>query len=175
VPAGKYAVVERERRFLPPEVPDVSGAVRVLHIEDRYVEGTRLRARTVTETGRPVVHKLGQKVRDVPDDPSVLAHTTLYLSGDEHRLLAGLPARTLRKVRHLVPLEGGLLAGVDVFAGQLDGLVLVEVDLGESGELADPVPHWFGREVTDDESFTGGTLASLDGPSARALVRALHV
>ena len=41
----KYAVVERERRYLVARVPD--GVEQVVEIVDRYVEGTRLRLREV--------------------------------------------------------------------------------------------------------------------------------
>lgn len=33
----KYAVVERERRFLPGQTVDLSRASRVIEIEDRYL------------------------------------------------------------------------------------------------------------------------------------------
>ena len=61
----KYAVVERERRYLLEALPDLPGA-RVLRITDRYLDGTRLRLRRVDEDGCAVVLKLGQKV-PVPD------------------------------------------------------------------------------------------------------------
>ena len=138
----KYAHVERERRFLLDALPDLRGA-RVLEIEDRYVDGTRLRLRTVREAGQPVVRKLGQKIR--LEGVSVNAHTTLYLSEEEHRVLAVLPARVLRKTRHL---KDGW--AVDVHAS---GLLLAETE-------GDGEP-WFavGREVTDDPAYAGGALA----------------
>ena len=46
----KYAVVERERRFLVSKLPDVAHERR--RIVDRYISGTRLRLReVVTEDG----------------------------------------------------------------------------------------------------------------------------
>ena len=166
----KYAHVERERRFLVTGSPELDRAVRVLSIEDRYLVGTRLRLRTVREQGAAVVHKLGQKVRLDGTGPGVLAHTTLYLDGAEHRLLADLPARTLGKTRYLIPFAAGLLMAVDVFTGSLGGLVLAEVDLGEARALPDTLPVWFGREVTGDESYTGGALAALSPEGAAALL-----
>jgi hypothetical protein len=62
---GRYARVEREHRWvlsgLAPE------AVRSALIHDRYIDGTTLRLRRVERDG-VVVFKLGQKVRDTPDD-----------------------------------------------------------------------------------------------------------
>ena len=138
----KYAHVERERRFLLDVLPDLTGA-RVLRITDRYVDGTRLRLRTVEEDGHPVVHKLGQKIR--LEGVSTNAHTTLYLSAVEYAGLAHLPGRDLRKTRHLLRHFAFDVHG--------DGLLLAETETAEE--------PWFGyvREVTDEEEFTGGRLA----------------
>ena len=114
----KYAVVERERRYLLEALPDLPGA-RVLRITDRYLDGTRLRLRRVDEDGCAVVLKLGQKV-PVPDG---IAHTTTYLSEAEFALLSQLPGRPLEKTRHL---HDGW--AVDVHP---DGLVLAET--GDDG------------------------------------------
>jgi hypothetical protein len=42
---GKYARVERERRFLLPAPPAAAVAVAPRRIYDRYLTGTRLRLR----------------------------------------------------------------------------------------------------------------------------------
>ena len=166
----KYAQVEHERRFLVGRVPDLSGARRVLEIADRYVVGTRLRLRTVQEDGAEVVHKLGHKVRFEPSSGAELAHTSLYLDESERALLAGLPAYDLAKTRHVLPLDRYVEVAVDTFHGALAGLVLAEVDLGHGHHLPAELPAWFGREVTDDDRFTGGALAALGPDDARALV-----
>lgn len=57
----KYAVVERERRFLVDHIPD--GVVSTRQIVDRYVEGTRLRLREVTDDDGTITRKLGHKAR----------------------------------------------------------------------------------------------------------------
>jgi len=57
----KYAVVERERRFLVTSVPD--GVVSSTAIVDRYVDGTRLRLREMRAADGTVTRKLGHKVR----------------------------------------------------------------------------------------------------------------
>jgi adenylate cyclase len=65
------------------------------------------------------------------------------------------------KRRHRIPLETtDLTAEVDVFAGDLEGLVVVEVEFPtlEQSRAFDP-PSWFGREVTGDERYATATLA----------------
>jgi hypothetical protein len=77
----KYAHVERERRWLLATVPELPPGAPRRTIVDRYVRGTRLRLREVTE-GVTVTRKLGQKVR-LGDGAAEIAHTTLYLDDAE--------------------------------------------------------------------------------------------
>lgn len=148
----KYAVVERERRYLLRTMPE--GAASRREIVDRYVTGTRLRLREVREEDGTVVRKLGHKVR-LTDGPREVACTTVYLDEREWAVLSALPARTLRKTRHLVAW-GRRWVAVDEHE---DGTLVAEVDDGD--EPSEGLPAWLDvvREVTDDESWTGSGLA----------------
>jgi CYTH domain-containing protein len=148
----KYAVVERERRYLLRTMPD--GATSRTEIVDRYVTGTRLRLREVREQDGTVVRKLSHKVR-LTDGPREVACTNAYLNEQEWAVVSALPARTLRKTRHLVPW-GRRWVAVDEHE---DGTLIAEVDDGD--DPSDRLPTWLDvvREVTDDESWTGSALA----------------
>lgn len=165
--SSRYARTERERRFLLPGVPDLPAGLAVRHLEDRYLDGTRLRVRAVREDGAsgappvPPLFKLGQKVRPDPGRPSTVAHTSLYLDRAEYDLLRLLPGRDLAKTRTVLAWAG-LAVAVDVFTGRLAGLVLAEVDLGDTGVMPGPPPLPWLAEVTADERFTGGALAATD-------------
>ncbi len=150
----KYAHVERERRWLLAEMPQVPDDAQQLRIVDRYLSGTRLRLREVTQPDQKVVRKLGQKVR-LRDDAAEVAHTSIYLDDAEWETLAVLPGDELTKTRTLVPYDGWTVA-LDVHA---DGTVLAEIDAGDgpAGEL--PVSYVVVREVSDDERYTGAALA----------------
>jgi CYTH domain-containing protein/CHAD domain-containing protein len=75
--------------------------------------------------------------------------------------------RRLAKTRYLVPLGKDLRAEVDVFEGDLDGLVLAEVEFGdEAGSRAFRPPPWLRAEVTGESRYAGRSLASNGGPSA---------
>ncbi|HEV3212930.1 MAG TPA: hypothetical protein VGZ03_05990 [Acidimicrobiales bacterium] len=153
---SRYARLEDERRFLVAALPDGAASPRL--IEDRYVTGTRLRVRRVTD-GHGTVRKLGQKVRAHADHPTAVWHTTMYLDEAEFAALVQLGGSALAKRRWSLP-SGGC---ADEFLGTLAGLVLVE---GEPPFDAPPRS----LEVTDDERYTGGALAALDGAAAAALV-----
>ena len=146
----KYAVVERERRWLLNGLPPVPDGATRLTIVDRYLTGTRLRLRQTTDADGTVVRKLGHKVR-LSDGPGEVAHTSLYLDDAEWELLVALPARTSTKTRTLVRTAEGYVA-VDEHE---DGSVVAEID--GQGDLPDGWPVV--REVTDEEGYTGGALA----------------
>lgn len=147
----KYAVVERERRYLLRSMPE--GATSRMQIVDRYVTGTRLRLREVRHEDGTVVRKLGHKVR-LTDGPREIACTNAYLDEQEWAVLSGLPARTLRKTRYLIAW-GRRWVAVDEHE---DGTLVAELDGDDPSE---PLPTWLDvvREVTDDESWTGSALA----------------
>lgn len=148
----KYAVVERERRYRVATLPD--GVTSTREITDRYVTGTRMRLREVRESDGSVVRKLGHKVR-LGDGPAEVACTNFYLDDAEWSVLAALPARVLRKRRHLVHRDG-LLVAVDE---HVDGTLIAEIDDGD--EPSDVVPTWLDviEDVSDDEEWTGSRLA----------------
>lgn len=152
----KYAVVERERRYLLARLParQPTGVTTTREITDRYVTGTRLRLREVRKADGTVTRKLGQKVR-LGDGPREVACTNLYLDDAEWALLSSLPGTTLRKRRHLVVADG-LVVAVDEHE---DGTLVAEIDDREGP--SDVVPGWLDvvREVTDEEAWTGAGLA----------------
>lgn len=148
----KYAVVERERRFLLASLPEFTGSTR--EIVDRYVTGTRLRLREVREDDGSVVRKLGHKVR-VSEGPGEVACTNLYLNDQEWALLVALPAKVLRKKRHVVDRDG-LIVAIDEHE---DGTLIAEID--DRDRPPQVVPDWLDivEDVSDDERWTGASLA----------------
>lgn len=79
--------------------------------------------------------------------------------------------RVLEKVRYpLGPWE------LDRFTGDLEGLVLLEIELDhESDPIPAPPPGVsILREVTDDKLFTNSQLARMDGKEKRTLVKKVH-
>ncbi|MCW2776665.1 MAG: hypothetical protein JWN17_390 [Frankiales bacterium] len=160
---GSYARPERERRFLLSADPPALRDVRLL--EDRYLDGLRLRLRRVTGDGE-AVHKLTQKVR-LGAGPAELSLTNLYLDAGEHARLVHLPGADLRKTRGRCP---GSPFVVDVFTGRHAGLRLAEAEVDDLAARLH-LPDWIGREVTDDERYTGGALARASDEELAALLR----
>jgi len=155
MPHEKYARIERERRFLLAQFPSDSKVLRHRRIADRYIEGTTLRLRESTYDDGLTTFKLTQKLPMRASGAQQGFITSMYVTQDEFRVLAQLPARTFVKTRYSVPPFG-----IDVFDGPLEGLILAEVEF-DTAEAAEAflIPSFAAAEVTTDDRLTGGQLA----------------
>lgn len=161
VPVSKYSRVERERRYLLQDLPEgLKRSDPHLQITDNYLTGTRLRIRKVRDpqTNKWTV-KFTQKFAPNPSDLSRTTITNIYLNAREAELLSVFEANEIRKNRY--PLEfAGRRFAIDMFMGELFGLVLAEVSFERDDELDSFVsPPWALVEVTNDPIFTGGCLS----------------
>jgi CYTH domain-containing protein len=164
VPAeSKYARVERERRYLLLDLPDgLTRADPHLQITDNYISGTRLRIRKVREprTNKWTV-KFTQKFAPDPDDFSRTIITNIYLNALEAETFAMFDANEIRKNRYSFTFEGRKFS-VDMFLGDLFGLVLAETSFETDEELVNFVkPAFAVADVTNNVVFTGGKLSQL--------------
>jgi len=163
VPDSKYACVERERRYLLADLPEgVTRADHHLQITDNYITGTRLRIRKVRDpqTNKWVV-KFTQKFAPDPEDLSRTIITNLYLNATEAETLSIFEANEIRKNRYYFDFEGRRFS-IDMFLGDLFGLILAEVSFETAAELdVFPKPPFAIADVTKDVIFSGGKLSEL--------------
>jgi CYTH domain-containing protein len=163
---GKYARVERERRFLLESPPPLTAATARRRITDRYLPGTRMRLRRVEHLDSGACElKLTQKVPAGRPGHVRGLITSIYLSAAEYDLLASLPAQLLSKTRFSVPP-----LGIDIFDPPLHGLVLAEAEFStdEAAQSFRPHPATI-AEVTDDPRFAAAYYHSGDNPGYRSL------
>jgi hypothetical protein len=154
-----YARIEWERRFLLPALPPALPAV-YQRLIDLYLPETRLRLRRIENpSGEIEKYKLAHKVID-PQAPA--GHrwlTNLTLNEAEYHQLSLLGGYSLQKRRYRYVYEG-ILFGIDLFEGELTGLILAEVEQCGPVELgAVPFPLFATQEVTDDPRYWGSALA----------------
>ena len=151
----RFARNEWERRFLLARPPEAASDAQGRRIEDRYINRTTLRLRRLTEVDGPVTFKLTQKLAQGASGAFQGLITTIYLTEEEYGVFAGLPARALAKTRLSLPPFG-----IDVFEGELRGLVMAEAEFSSGEEAAAlRLPAFVLGEVTNDRRFTGGILA----------------
>ena len=105
--------------------------------------------------------KFSQKFAPNPTDFSRTIITNTYLNALEAEMLAVFEANEIRKNRYAFEFEGRKFS-VDMFLGDLFGLVLAEVSFETDEELDSfPKPAWALADVTNNEVFTGGKLSEL--------------
>ena len=153
--------MEVERKFLVPSPPELDGT-ESSEIEQGYLaigEGEEVRLR-----------RRGGRLLLTAKRGSGLTRDEAEVEIDQgafDRLWPLTEGRRLHKRRHVIPL-GGLRIEVDVYAGDLEGLVVAEIEFPSEEEANefDP-PGWFGEEVTSDHRYRNETLASKGPPGAR--------
>jgi CYTH domain-containing protein len=158
----RYTRVEYERRFLVLPSADWQSLVEPYskRLEDRYIRNSRLRLRMLTDsdTGRQI-YKLNRKPGS--DSPYFQTVGRILLSQEEYRLLEALEADCIQKVRYY-HLHRGEVFSIDLFEGELEGLILCSVEVEGLEELMRIEPPGFvHREVTEDPFFTGGSLSRI--------------
>ena len=170
VPESKYARIERERRYVLQDLPP--GLTRVdphVQITDNYITGTRLRIRKVRDpaTNKWTV-KFTQKFPIQPNDLSRTLITNTYLNAIEAETLSVFNSNEIRKNRYYFDYDGKRFS-IDMFLGDLFGLVLAEVSFESDEELTNfRKPPFALAEVTNQIAFSGGRLAELTFTDVRA-------
>ncbi|MDX6199456.1 MAG: hypothetical protein QOJ79_2607 [Actinomycetota bacterium] len=114
------------------------------------------------------MYKLTQKVRVSEGAPADLRITNTYLSREEYDVLKTLPAAAISKVRS-IHRHGSHEIAVDTFQHRLRGLRLAEVEVQDLDEPIE-LPAWVGPEITYDNRYTGGYLASASDDDIRGLL-----
>ena len=173
VPESKYARVERERRYLLQDLPEgLTRADDHLQITDNYITGTRLRIRKVREPrSNKWVVKFTQKYAPDASDLSRTIITNTYLNPLEADTLSMFNANEIRKNRYFFDCEGRRFS-VDMFLGDLFGLVLAEVSFETDEELNNfSKPTFALADVTNNEFFTGGRLSELTFADVREEIK----
>lgn len=163
VPTSKYALIERERRFVLENLPEgLTRADQHTQITDNYITGTRLRIRKVRDprTNKWIV-KFTQKFAPEPSDLSRTIITNIYLNALEAETLSSFNANEIRKNRYYYEFEGHRFS-IDMFLGDLFGLVMAEVSFETDEEMEKfETPPFVIAEVTNNELFSGGRLCEL--------------
>jgi adenylate cyclase len=152
------SLVEVERKFLVPETPDLSGTDSD-EIEQGYLAiGSDGEVRLRRKGGRLLLTaKRGSGIsRDEAE---------VELDREPFELLWPLTeGRRLHKRRHVIP-HGDLRIEVDVYEGELEGLVVADIEFSSEDEArAFQPPDWIGEEVTGDERYLNETLATRGPP-----------
>ena len=155
--------MEIEKKYLVRHLPEGLENYPSRHLVQSYISRSPvIRLRKIEEKGQEsfvlTVKGAGLSVRE---------EFELDLTREQYeRLRAKEEGRVLEKTRYLIPLENTdcgedkLTAELDVFHGELSGLILVEVEFGSTGAMEAFVPpEWFGEDVSDSDRYHNSTLS----------------
>jgi adenylate cyclase len=152
--------VEIERKFLVETPPADLGEHPSSALEQGYVaihaDGTEVRIRRRDGASVLTIKSGGALVR---------VEEELAIDDDAfERLWPLTDGRRIEKVRHLIPAgPPGLVIELDVYGGDLAGLVVAEIEFGSEADAAGfAPPAWLGPDVTSDARFKNQRLA-VDG------------
>jgi CYTH domain-containing protein/CHAD domain-containing protein len=144
---------ERERKFLVAALPDLPDEGTTFRQGYLAIEGSvSVRVRDAGPDGCTLTVKAGRGA--VRTELEFEINAEQFAAAWKHTR-----GRCIHKARHRVGF-GEHTVELDVFHGDLQGLVLAEVEFDDDESMAafEP-PDWFGAEVTDDESYTNAALA----------------
>jgi len=153
--------VEVERKFVVSRPPDLGGAPAD-EIEQGYL--------SIGSDGEVRVRRKGEKLLLTAKRGTGLSRQEVEVEIDRasfDRLWSMTEGRRLEKRRHVLR-EGGLEVEIDVYGGDLEGLIVAEIEFGTEEEAKEfNPPNWLGEEVTGDHRYMNETLATTGLPSSR--------
>lgn len=150
-------MLELEKTYLAKYLPEGITKCEVKEISDLYVpyqsEYPKMRVRR-----RGDKYEITKKVRMDAADAGAQEEETILLNPEEYAALAQAPGKRLNKLRYEYPC-GEAIAHVDVFQGELFGLVVVSFAF-DSVEEKDTfsMPDFCLADVTQEDFIAGGML-----------------
>jgi adenylate cyclase len=154
--------MEVERKFLVREPPDLDG-IEADEIEQGYL--------AIGSDAEVRLRRKGEHLVLTAKRGAGLSRRESEVELDRDRFDELWPlteGRRLHKRRHVLP-HGDLKIELDVYEGDLGGLVVAEIEFPseEEARAFDP-PEWLGEEVTGDPRYLNETLASEGMPASDA-------
>jgi CYTH domain-containing protein len=149
--------MEIERKWVLDAPPDGLAAHEAQRFEQGYLAvdpvGAEVRVRRKDGAKAVMTVKVGAGMVRGEEEWEITNFDALWPLTEGRRVL---------KTRYFIPL-GEHTVELDVYEGDLDGLVTAEVEFpDEASALAFEAPAWLGRDVTEDKRY-GNRVLAVDG------------
>ncbi|MBQ3567595.1 MAG: CYTH domain-containing protein [Anaerotignum sp.] len=144
--------MEIERKFLTKQIPFDITAYPYKQISQAYISfSPTIRIRQSDEKYILTVKGKGHLARE--------EFELLLTKEDYDRLLLKTEGTPVIKKRYLVPVEK-YTAEVDIYEGELEGLMTTEVEFPSLEEAENFVaPDWFGKDVSEEKAYKNTSLS----------------
>ena len=150
---------EIEKKFKVKKLPiELLENIEPLELTQTYLqakEGEEVRVRAINNS------TFVMTVKKPTNSANVREEVEGEISKEEYETYLKLQiGRQIKKKRYKIPDDNGLIYELDIYQGDLDGLMVVEVEF-PTEEMANSFvkPDWFGNEVTSDKSYKNASLA----------------
>jgi CYTH domain-containing protein len=150
--------IELELTYLASAIPPELENCEHKRLSDVYFPAhathAKLRIRQKGDT-----FELTKKTQADPNDAGNQREENIVLTLEEYGALAAGEGRSVTKTRYYLPYNG-LTAEVDVFEGDLSGLVIVEFEFDTvESKQGFAMPNFCLADVTQEDFVAGGVLA----------------
>lgn len=151
--------IELERTFLAKYIPKEILGINPVKMKDVYVPESldvhsRLRVRMKGDK-----YEITKKTLLGEGDASRQMENTIDLSSDEYLALEKTSKKSIEKHRFSTSYQGVIME-VDVFLGELLGLVLIDFEFSSIGEMEEfAKPEFCLADITQETFIAGGVLA----------------
>jgi CYTH domain-containing protein len=151
------AVLEIELTFLAARLPDLSSCKR-REMRDVYFPADTMHPVTrIRQKGDS--YEFTKKMVVDPEDAGTQREENVELTKAEYEALAQGNGKEIVKTRYYLPYQG-VTVEIDVFAGDLAGLVVIDFEFQtQEAKNAFVQPDFCLVDVTQDEVIAGGMLA----------------
>ncbi|MGN1318804.1 MAG: CYTH domain-containing protein [Lachnospirales bacterium] len=154
----KNEIFEIERKFLVKSLPEEIKNCKKLHIKQAYIStNPTIRLRQQDDEYILTVKGFGTMKKVEYELPLTKEQFDNLWKKSEGNVII--------KTRHKIPLDNNLIAELDIYEGNLDGFMNVEVEFSSTKEaiLFNP-PTWFGQEVTQNKEYSNASLSKFGIP-----------
>ncbi|HMQ04845.1 MAG TPA: hypothetical protein PKD26_13075 [Pyrinomonadaceae bacterium] len=151
---------ELRRKFLIDALPEpLTRASRHLQIFDNYIEGTRMRMRSVRDPeSKEWSRLLQQRVPIETDGWLTLKVDELHLTESEHEVFSVFEGTEIRKNRYFHEFDRRPFL-IDMYLGELWGVNIANVEFPDEASFIDYEPPPFAVfDITNDHFFLGEQL-----------------
>ena len=150
-------MLEIEKTFLVKKIPSNLSDYKGHQIKQGYISSTPSPLRIRQNDNK---FELTKKLPVKEGDFSMAEELNIPLTEYEFNKLWPLVEKYLEKTRYYIPLENNLTAEVNIYKGELEGLIFVEVEFKSESEMElFKTPDWFGKDVTQDDFSANSFLA----------------
>lgn len=150
-------MIEIEKTFLVKKIPANLPSYKSYQIKQGYISSppSPLRIRQKGDK-----FELTKKIPIKKGDYSSAQEINILLTEYEFKKLWPLVEKYLEKTRYNIPLSNNLIAELDIYKGDLEGLSVVEVEFISQEQMDSFIPpEWFGKDVTQEEFSANSFLA----------------